>query len=740
MEDIAKTKQELIHELTELRQRIVLLNSGAFGSGTSRIRMDQEAGFDEMLALDSFDNGDDSTIRLNSGGDSTQTLDLTTLFAKDITNSGSFDIRSGIWATTFGRVIQALPIPAMLLDQSCKISVLNEACGKVSPDYESILGSQFSNLFPGPSVASQAQLVVELVFSDRKPRIKESGLKIGQQGLWGRMTFRSIRVLEERFVLVLVEDLTAEKRQLRVNRRQKEALQREIEHRRLSEEALRDSEARFRRIFNHAPMMMQAVDRDGIIRHVNLKWLQDLGYAREEVTGISIESIMSEQSRKSLTSFLEDLWQNRETQEVHCQYLKKDGTALEVLLDSGITDDPVWGIVGLSTLRDVTQQMVLERQLREAQKMEAVGTLAGGIAHDFNNLLQIVLGFSDLLLMGKNRQSREYEGLRSIRDAARRGSDLVNQILAFSRKVETDPRPIDLNDVIEKVERLLRRTIPKMIHVEVQLDQGLKKVLADPGQIEQILINLAINAKDAMPEGGRISIGTNSVTLDDHYCKICPEVQRGDYVRLVVSDTGHGMTKEVLDRIFEPFFTTKPLGQGTGLGLAMVFGLVKIQGGHITCQSESGKGTTFEIYLPAMEMEMGPDLSMSGEIPALGTETILLVDDEELIRNWGAEVLSNAGYTVITAGDGREALDLYRMKRDSISLIILDLVMPRLGGKQCLEEFVSIDKTAKVLVASGFSIDELTRTFLLERVKGIVKKPFEVTALLKAVRSALDNP
>lgn len=732
MEDEKKTKDELIRELIDLRKHVAR-------QAKDPDLTDEQTVSGEHLAVDSHADGTAVPLHLAFNGDTTESIDLSSLFTKDITVSGSFDVRGGIWSTTFGKVMQALPIPALLVDASLKVTVANEAWRKVSNEYAGILGGPFSNLCQNESNVGKAQSLIQEVFADRKPRIAEAALKIGKNTIWGRMSFRSIRILKERFILVLLEDLTPEKKQLALNRKQQETLQREIAERRLSEQAVRESEARFRRIYDNAPMMMHAVDRDGIIQSVNKKWLTSLGFSFDEVVGANIELFMSESCRKSKDSMLARLWKNGESHDLSCQFVKKDGALVEVLLDSSVTDDPVWGTVILSTIRDVTHEIMLEKQLREAQKMEAVGTLAGGIAHDFNNLLQIVLGFADLLLLGKDVQQPGYEALRSIREAARRGAELVNQILTFSRKVETHPRPIDLNLIVEKIERLLSRTIPKMIQIELILDHDLLPVFADPGQMEQILINLAVNAKDAMPEGGRLIIRTRNVRLDEKYCKTRLEVQPGDYVLLEVSDTGHGMEKEISDHIFEPFFTTKKPGEGTGLGLAIVFGIVKIHGGHIFCSSDPDEGTTFQIYMPAMGMKFGSEVDTTAEFPSFGSETILVVDDEELIRNFAVEVLRSAGYDVLTASNGSDALDVFMNERSRISLVILDLVMPKMGGKQCLEELLEVDPNLKILIASGFLVDEPTRRVLTAKARGIVKKPFKVKELLRYVRNALDE-
>ena len=388
---------------------------------------------------------------------------------------------------------------------------------------------------------------------------------------------------------------------------------------------------------------------------------------------------------------------------------------------------------------DEQEREYLRVQLAQSQKMEAIGTLAGGIAHDFNNLLTVILGFSELLLIGKDERDPSYADLQKIRGAARSGADLVRSILAFSRKSEISPRPINLNHEIETIKTLLRRTVPKMIDISLVLSPDLAKVNADPTQIEQILMNLAVNAKDAMPDGGKFSVGTANATLDDEYCATHVGAKPGDYAPLTVSDSGHGMDRETLQHIFEPFYTTKEIGRGTGLGLAMVYGIVQQNQGYITCDSEPGVGTTFKIYLPVIPMEA--ELEIRSEMPAVapGTETILMVDDEELVRDLGKRILDRSGYTVVTAVNGKDALDMYKEKGDKISLVILDLVMPQMGGKECAQELLKLNPQAKVLVASGYASGGTRSDASQLGARGFVRKPYNIKQLLQSVRDILDS-
>jgi len=341
----------------------------------------------------------------------------------------------------------------------------------------------------------------------------------------------------------------------------------------------------------------------------------------------------------------------------------------------------------VGTVLDITDSKRLEDQLLHAQKMEALGTLAGGIAHDFNNLLQAILGYSDLLLIKKAPGDPDSKRLEVIQNAVRDGADLVSRILTFSRKAESRTRPIDLNEEIGKARQLLRRTVPRMIEIKLVPAETLHIIDADPAQIEQVLLNLAINAQHAMPDGGQLLIETNNVSLSDKYLRTHLGAKRGRYVLLTVSDTGVGMKPEVLERIFEPFFTTKASSQGTGLGLSMVHGIVSQHGGHVRCYSELGRGASFKIYFPVSAREIiSEDVSLTRGMPAFGTETILLVDDDDRIREMGRQMIEMSGYEVLIARSGEEALEMYTSHGAEISLVILDLIMPGMGGKRCLEE------------------------------------------------------
>ena len=371
--------------------------------------------------------------------------------------------------------------------------------------------------------------------------------------------------------------------------------------------------------------------------------------------------------------------------------------------------------------------------------MEAVGTLAGGVAHDFNNLLQVIQGYGQMLLHDENQDERAHEALVRIVGAAKRGADLTQQLLTFSRAVDSDRRPLDLNHEVTKVKTLLERTIPKMINIDLDLADNLRIVNADPTQVEQIVMNLAVNAKDAMPEGGKLLIKTENAILNDEVCRLHPDATPWVYALLTVSDSGHGMDSEIQEHIFEPFYTTKDVDNGTGLGLAMVYGIVKNHNGFISCTSDPGDGTTFKIYLPTLDREVQVVDEKEARAPIMkGSETILLVDDEELIRDLVVQVLGESGYTVLTAPDGKSGLKLYGEQQAQIDLVILDLIMPEMGGRKCLEELLKMDPQARVLIASGYALDGPAIEAIKTGARGHISKPYDIKEMLRVIRQVLD--
>ncbi len=392
----------------------------------------------------------------------------------------------------------------------------------------------------------------------------------------------------------------------------------------------------------------------------------------------------------------------------------------------------------VAVMRDITEHLELSKQLQQAQKMEAVRALAGGAAHDFNNILQVVLGYSELMLGDEGLPRHCRADLQKIHESAKRGADLVHRLLTFSRKTEMNPQPLDLNRRITELRKMLERTIPKMIDIQLFLCENLATINADPNQIDQVLMNLAVNARDAMPDGGKLILETANVILDQEYARAHIEAKPGHYVLLMVSDTGSGMDADTLEHIFEPFYTTKAPGEGTGLGLAMVHGVVQKHGGYIRCYSEPGEGTTFKIYFPAVASDEKQQEAAVGEMPRGRSETVLLVDDEEFIRDLGSRILTKAGYTVITASNGKDALAVFQRRIDEIALVLLDVIMPGMGGKQCLEGLLSLDPSVKVIIASGYLAHGVTKETLASGARGFAKKPYDIRQVLQMVREVLD--
>jgi signal transduction histidine kinase len=399
-----------------------------------------------------------------------------------------------------------------------------------------------------------------------------------------------------------------------------------------------------------------------------------------------------------------------------------------------------------SLMQDLQRSLEeLERaqdRLVQAQKMEAVGRLAGGVAHDFNNLLTAILGYSELVLMGLDRANPLREDVKEIKSAADRAAALTRQLLAFSRKQVLQPRVLDLNAKVVDIERMLHRLIGEDIDLVTILDPALGSVKADPGQIEQVLLNLAVNARDAMPQGGKLTVETRNVVLDEDYARRHVDVQPGPYVMLAVTDTGVGMDEEIKSHLFEPFFTTRELGEGTGLGLATVHGIVKQSEGHIWVYSEPGQGTTFKVYLPRTEEAV--ELGQQAQIPIeslRGQETVLLVEDEEVVRDLVRLVLLKRGYTVLEARDGEEALWACEQHEGPVHLLVSDVVIPGvMSGRDLAERLETLYPGMKVLYMSGYTDNAIVRHGVLELGVAFLQKPFTPASLARKVRETLDAP
>jgi len=389
--------------------------------------------------------------------------------------------------------------------------------------------------------------------------------------------------------------------------------------------------------------------------------------------------------------------------------------------------------------RNITEKKNLENQLFQAQKMEAIGQLAGGIAHDFNNILTAIIGFSTIVAMHMDANNPQRENVNHILAAADRATDLTRSLLTFSRKQIINPQPLDLNKTIKNIEKFLQRIIGEDISLVTVFYQGVLTIKADCGQIEQVLMNLATNARDAMPKGGTLTIATGALAMDGDFIRTHGYGETGEYALITVTDTGTGMDEETCKKLFEPFFTTKEMGKGTGLGLSIVYGIVRQHNGYISVSSEKGVGTTFKICLPLIGPTVKEESDNTEETTKGGTETILVADDDPLVRQLSVNVLGQFGYTVITAEDGQDAIARFRESKDKIDLVILDVIMPLTNGKEAYDEIVRIRPDIKGIFISGYTADTIHRRGVLEVHTEYVSKPLRPTLLLKKVREVLDR-
>jgi PAS domain S-box-containing protein len=516
------------------------------------------------------------------------------------------------------------------------------------------------------------------------------------------------------------------------------------------EEELRHSQAFNSSIIESSPDCIKVLNLEGELEYmspggVRLMEIEDL----TPYLGMSYERFWSPEDMEAVRQALE---RARQGDRGGFQRFCPTAAGVPKWWDVNVT--PILGGHGqveklLAVSRDITarrqeeqEKAKLEAQLRQSQKMEAIGTLAGGIAHDFNNILGAVLGFAEMAHEDALSGHADPRDLEQIMASAQRAKELVQQILAFSRKQEPDLRPLNLNQIVQGTQTILGRTLPKMISVETRLAQGLPPIQADPTQMEQVLLNLASNAADAMPEGGRLVLETQEVVLDAEFCRQHLGLSPGNYVMLAVTDTGTGIDDPTREHIFEPFFTTKEIGKGTGLGLSTAYGIVKNHGGDIYCFSEVGMGTSFKVYLPAFEH--APASPSEEPVPVDGYEltggkTILLVDDEDVLLRLGARGLRSKGYQVLTATSGEEALQIYGQKGQQLDLVIMDLGMPGMGGHKALREILALDPQAKVVIASGYAADGLVRASLDAGAAGYVAKPYKRADLLATVGRLLDK-
>jgi len=508
------------------------------------------------------------------------------------------------------------------------------------------------------------------------------------------------------------------------------------------ERQLDESKERYRKLYENAPDMMHSLNEDGVILVCNKTEAEELGYKIEELIGKNISEIIPLESRDFCKEKLE-IVKSKGLYEGEMELLARNGNVIPVIVKSkAVYDDNGKLLFTDAILRDITKLKKLEDQLRQAQKMEVVGQLAGGIAHDFNNILTAIIGYGSMLQMKIKEDNPLRSNIDQILAACERAANLTRSLLTFSRKQIINPVPVKCNAIIKKVEKFLLRIIGEDIELKTLLSDRDLTVIADSGQIEQVLMNLATNARDAMPDGGTLTIATRCVSSKENILTLgtCHLPLDTEFAEISVADTGGGMDEKTREKIFEPFFTTKEVGKGTGLGLSMVYGIIKQHGGYINCYSEAGKGTTFKIYLPITRTETAKEIKAAG-ITKLksGTETILLAEDEEAVRELIRNMLVEAGYKVIEAVDGADTVNKFMGNKDKVSILLLDVRMPKISGEEAYEKIKKMKPDIKVLFISGYPADMIQKQSLIEEGLNFIAKPIFPLELLKRIRSVLDN-
>lgn len=509
--------------------------------------------------------------------------------------------------------------------------------------------------------------------------------------------------------------------------------------RKRSEEALREANEKLQAVIDTAPVAIYTMDFEARITGWNAAAQRMFQFTENEVLGQLLPNVLQDDREQTLAAYQRVL-AGEDLRGVGARRRRKDGKVIYVNMWTALLRDAGGKANGfLAAVTDVTERKQLEEQLRQSQRMEAVGRLAGGVAHDFNNLLTIITGYSDMLLNKMPEPEPLRRNVEEIKKASGRAASLTNQLLAFSRRQVLQAKVIDLNEIVADMNKMLRRLIPESIELVVNLEPQLGHIKADPGQIEQVIVNLAVNAREAMPQGGKLIIETANRELDEHYCRRHMSVKPGSYVMLSVSDTGAGMAPDVQEHIFEPFFTTKT-GKGTGLGLSTVYGIVKQSAGEIWVYSEPSLGSSFKIYLPRVQAAAErAETAVQPPTPASGRETILLVEDEETVRMLVREILQSNGYSVLEAKNGAEGLALAGRYNGKIDLLLTDVVMPQMSGRELAEKLCPLRPGTRILFMSGYTDDAVVANGSVAPGSAFIQKPFSPDALARKLRMLLDR-
>jgi PAS domain S-box-containing protein len=510
--------------------------------------------------------------------------------------------------------------------------------------------------------------------------------------------------------------------------------------RKRSEEAILRSESRYRSLVQSAVVGIFRATRDWRFLEVNPALATMLGYtSAAEFLENRRDGLFVDAKAKSDVQI--NFLRRGRFESVETLWRRKDGSIITVRLSGrGVRDEREGTEVFEVIAEDVTERKALEDQLRQAQKMEAVGKLAGGVAHDFNNLLTVITGYSQILMDQHAKNAQASHSIEQIFKAADRATSLTRQLLAFSRRQMLQPRLVSLNALVRNLEKMLRPLLGERIQIVVQSSSDLGGVRADPGQLDHILMNLAVNARDAMPRGGTLTVATANADLGDAFARTHPGATPGQYVMLSVSDTGTGMSEHTLMHLFEPFFTTKEPGKGTGLGLSMVYGFVKQSGGYITVDSKLGEGTIFQIYLPRVDsVEEVPAAETISQTRAVGSGTILLVEDEDAVRSLVETILTADGYKILVANSPVQAVDICGSFPGTIDVLLTDVVMPEMSGPELAEELLTVRPDLKVIFMSGYAGEHLDEEGVNAEGASLIQKPFTAAALEEKIRQTLSS-
>jgi PAS domain S-box-containing protein len=627
--------------------------------------------------------------------------------------------RARDWSSAILDTVGSLVV---VLDRSGRIVSFNRGCEVLTGySFDEVRGKPFWDLFLVPEERESVRRVFDQLRAGYFPNRHENHWKT-RDGARRLIAWSNTAILDDHGLVEYVVGTGVD-----------------ITERKQAEEELRRANEMLEVIMRSSPIAIWAIDTGGNVRFWNPAAERLHGWTEEEVLGRPLPAI-DEEEREDHLSLLERARNGETLIALERQRKRKDGKLVDVSLSMVPLRGAAGGVEGyIAFVTDVTESKQVEDQLRQSQKMEAMGRLAGVVAHDFNNLLTVISGYGQILLGGLNPADPMRGDMQEILKAADSAAELTGQLLAFSRRQIIQPAVVDFNALIRNMDRMLRRVIREDIQLTYLLGSEVGKVKADPGQIGQVLVNLVVNARDAMPAGGKLTIETSPVYLDEEYARTHVDVQPGPYVMLTVSDTGTGMDEETRRHLFEPFFTTKEKGKGTGLGLSTAYGIIKQSGGDIRVYTEPERGTSFKIYLPVVE---GPEPEASLARPAVqpGTETILIAEDEPGLRRLIRQVLEQQGYTVLQAPDSETALEICRNYRGPVHLLLTDVVMPGMSGKELAQKVVESMPGVKVLYMSGYTDNVIVHHGVLDEGIAFLQKPFTPDVLARKIREVLDEP